>query len=484
MTEPRKTKLVCTLGPATEDIDSIRDLLEAGANVFRLNFSHADHAWHSRTLENIRSVAAEMNRPVAVMQDLCGPKIRLSQVLNDEIHVEAGDTLRITTERYLSESAEQDEEAQRLEYDVVSTYGPLGEDVRPGDTILIDDGRITLEVIETSAALVVTRVRHGGTIRKGKGLNLPGVPLSTESVTEKDWRDLQWGIEHEVDYVALSFVRHPNDLAAVKDHLKEACSATRLIAKIERPEAIQHFDAILKLADAIMVARGDLGLETELARVPLLQKQLIERARQAGKPVITATQMLESMVHEATPTRAEVSDVANAILDGSDAIMLSAETATGRHPEAAVRMLDHVARVTESDYASHHHADWDLSRVENTVSAIVEGAAVTAVSLSARRVIVYSQSGETARRLARYHLPMPVVAVTSVESTYRQLTLSYGVESVYAPNIMTLNQLLDEMDRLVIDEQLGEAGDVLVVVSALDGRDGNTDTLHVRTVQA
>jgi pyruvate kinase len=479
VTEPSKTKLVCTLGPATAEVAGIRGLIDAGANVIRLNFSHADHAWHTQALRDIRAVAAEMNRPVAIMQDLCGPKIRLSKVVGDEIAVTAGDTVRITTDRYLSENPS----AEDVAYDIVCSYGSLGDDVQPGDTILIDDGRIALEVLEASAALVVTRVRHGGTIRKGKGLNLPGVSLSTPSVTDKDWRDLQWAIEQDVDFVALSFVRHPNDLAAVKNRLEEAGSRARLIAKIERPEAIEHFDEILELADAIMVARGDLGLETELARVPLLQKHLIERARQAGKPVITATQMLESMVVEATPTRAEVSDVANAILDGSDAIMLSAETATGRNPEAAVRMLGQVAHVTESDHASRYRAQWDQSHVENSASAIVEGAAVTATSLGARRVIVYSQSGETARQMARYHLPMPVVAVTNVESTYRQLTLSYGVQPIFVPSIATLGQLLDEIDRLVVDEQLGKVGDVLVVVSALDGRDGNTDTLHVRHVR-
>jgi pyruvate kinase len=312
---------------------------------------------------------------------------------------------------------------------------------------------------------------------------LPGINLSTRSMTHKDWDDLEWGITHDVDFVALSFVRHPDDLVAVRDRLDEAGSRTRLIAKIERPEAIEHIEAILALADGLMVARGDLGLETELSQVPILQKRLIERCRQANKPVITATQMLESMVNASTPTRAEISDVANAIYDGTDAIMLSAETATGQYPEEAVNVLHKVAIVTEADLAQ---SSPDYRRVSTTsaATAIAEGAAITARSLGARRVVVYSQTGVTARLMAHYRLPMPVVAVTNVLTTYRQLSLSFGIHPVYMPDIVSMSQLLEEMDHLVLARHWGEIGDTLVLVSSLDGRDGNTDTLHVHHVRS
>ena len=475
-----KTKLVCTVGPATCDAENLRRLIAAGANVLRLNFSHSDHAWHSRVLEDIRKIADQMRLPVAVMQDLGGPKIRLSHVSEDAAEVIEGDVLRITTDQYLSEVEEDD----TIEFDISTTYPSLATDLTKGDTILIDEGRIELTVLEKQPNLVVATVRRGGRVISGKGLNLPGVSLSTKAVTQKDWQDLEWGIAHRVDFVALSFVRHPDDLIGVRQRLDEAGSPAQLIAKIERPEAIDHIEQILLLTDGLMVARGDLGLETDLAQVPQLQKRLIQRCRQASKPVITATQMLESMIVEPTPTRAEVSDVANAIYDGSDAIMLSAETAIGRHPEAAVQVLRHVARVTEADLATGPELLSRRAAAADSTEAIVEGAAMTALGLAANSLVVYSQSGATARLLARFRLPMPVIAVTNSESTYRQLNLSFGVRPVFAPNVTTFSELLEKIDDLILGGELGAKGDTLVVVSALSGRAGHTDTLHVHPVRA
>jgi pyruvate kinase len=481
MRQERNTKIVCTVGPACATPEKLRALIAAGANVLRLNFSHSDHAWHSRALETIREAAREAGRSVGIMQDLCGPKIRLTRVQDGPLHVAVGDVVRITTEHH---AATAQRGSAAIGYDLATNYGALLSDVEIGDSILVDDGRIEMLVEDKPAGLLVTRVLRDGVISVGKGLNLPGIALSTESMTSKDWEDLKWGIEHAVDFVALSFVRRASDLQAVRDRLDEAGSHARLIAKIERPEAISHLDAILSLADGLMVARGDLGLETELAEVPLLQKELIDRCRRASKPVITATQMLESMVLQPTPTRAEVSDVANAIYDGTDAIMLSAETATGAYPEEAVAVLDRVARVTEAGM----HDRWELQRRglvgASLAGAIVEGATVAALTLKARRVVVYSQSGLTARLMARSRLPMPVVAVTNVLTTFRQLSLTYGVCPVYLPHVVNLPQLLSEMDHLVLEQQWGEVGETLVVVSALDGRDGNIDTLHIHRVQA
>ena len=474
--QPRNTKIVCTVGPASCSLDQIRGLIAAGANVFRLNFSHGDHTWHDAVLEHIRRASSDLRLPVAVLQDLCGPKIRLSQVLRPEHVVVPGDLLRISTDSYLSGMSPS---ARTQHCDITSTYPSLLDDVQPGHRILLDDGRVELLVQEKVRGALVARVLRGGAIQPGKGMNMPGVTLSAASVTSKDWHDLEWGISRGVDFVALSFVRHPSDLVAVHQRLEAAGSLIRLIAKIERPEAIAHIEAILDLADGLMVARGDLGVETELAQVPLLQKLLIQRCQQLGKPVITATQMLESMVHDSSPTRAEVSDVANAIYDGSDAIMLSAETATGRFPQEAVSVLNKVALVTEAD-VSGRRPSVALGTLENSAAvAIAEGAASTAIRLRARRVVVYSQSGLTARLMARHRLPMPVMAVTNHEVTYRQMSLLYGVNPVLMPHVVDLPQLLKEVDQLAHHQGWGQPGEALVIVSALDGRDGNTDTLHV-----
>lgn len=475
----RNTKIVCTLGPATDRPEQIAELIRAGANVFRLNFSHGNHDKHAQTLAHIRRVAGQMGRPVAVLQDLCGPKIRISYLAHDDYVVRPGDVVRVTSQRHWDEAAA---DAPARTCDIASTYAELVTDVQPGDAILLDDGRIELQVETKEPTLLVARVRRGGKVLPNKGINLPGVTLSTDSVTAKDWRDLEWGVRQGVDLVALSFVRKAEDLLPVRAYLDQAGSHIRLIAKIERPEAIDQIEGILALADGLMVARGDLGVETDLARVPLLQKSLIRRARMAHKPVITATQMLESMIHDSTPTRAEVSDVANAICDGTDAVMLSAETASGSFPMQAVQVLHEVATVTEEGWPSGVMLERP-SGAESTAAAVVEAAATTALLVEAKRVIVYSQSGLTARLLASCRLPMPVVAVTNVETTYRQLALSYGVQPLYLPTIVNLSQLLSQIDRLAHQQNWASAGHKLVVVSALDGRDGSIDTLHVHQVQ-
>lgn len=475
----RSTKIVCTVGPACQEPDQIRRLLCAGADVFRLNFSHANHAWATGAIQTIRAQAAALGVPVAVMQDLCGPKIRLSRVAHEQYCVEEGDTIRVTTEQHLENCSRRRE---GCDYDVASNYAALVEDVRIGDVILVDDGRIAMVVQEKRPGLAVSRITRGGEILPGKGLNLPGVSLSTDSMEAKDWQDLQWGIEHEVDFVALSFVRHPSDLVLLQSRLEQAHCKARVIAKIERPEAIEHIEQIIDVADGIMVARGDLGLETDLTAVPILQKRLVELCREAGKPVITATQVLDSMVTNATPTRAEVSDVANAIFDGSDAIMLSNETAVGRYPTEAVEVIHRTAQTTEAELARRTIIQRQRGTSRSAVSAITEAAASSAIGLGARSIVVYSRTGFTARMMARYRLPIPVTAITNEQSTYQQLSLSFGVRPIYMPHIVNLPQLLEEMNQLALKQQWGESGDTFVVVSALDGREGNIDTLHICNV--
>lgn len=475
----RKTKILCTIGPATDTEQAILALLTAGANAFRLNFSHGDHASHKRTLDLIRRVAGEQKRPVAIIQDLCGPKIRVSALVRDPLQIDTDQVVRITTDRHREHT-----HATNFEYDIASTYANLLDDVKPGDPILLDDGRIELKVEEIRDNVIWARAVHGGPLVKGKGMNLPGVSLSTDSVTTKDFEDLRWGIEQEVDYVALSFVRTPADLVEVSKRLEDAKSSIRVIAKIERPEAIEHIEGILGLADGLMVARGDLGVETDLARVPVVQKALIERCRNMGKPVILATQVLESMIKDSTPTRAEVSDVANAIYDGTDCIMLSAETAVGSYPREAVAMLDRVAKVTEPELDRHRGAMLHRGSVNTGPAAIVEGAITTALGLGAVRVVVYTRSGLTARLIARIRLPMPVVAFTNALSTYHQLCLSYGTQPVYRPDIENLPQLLEELDQHTAEEGWGREGELVVVVSSWAGQQGNIDTLHIHRLRS
>ena len=475
----RKTKIVCTIGPASDTPEMIERLMLAGANVFRLNFSHSDHAWHSKALGMVRAAAEKLKRPVAVIQDLCGPKIRVSH-LACEGHIAAeGDLLRVTTASVFQQKLEQ---GDRAFCDLASTYESLLNDVKVGDKVLMNDGRIKLMTEEKSDDHLVVRVVRGGPLRVGMGMNLPGVNLSTESVTTKDWGDLRWGIENEVDYVALSFVRHPSDLVAIRVELNKTHSRVRLIAKIERPEAIKHIDAIVDLADGLMVARGDLGLEIDLASVPVLQKQLIELCCQKSKPVITATQMLETMIQESTPTRAEVSDIANAICDGTDALMLSGESAMGRFPEQAVKCLDSVARVTEAARVGLSSHTVDRIDTKNPIRAILDGAALIATNLEASRIVVFTRSGEIAERMSSFRLSLPIAAVTNDLKTYRQLSLYYGVEPVYDPSIVDMSQLFDAVDGLALAHQWGTTGDLLVLITALDGHDGHTDTLHLHRI--
>ncbi|MEZ6106261.1 MAG: pyruvate kinase [Pirellulaceae bacterium] len=468
----RKTKIVCTLGPACDSAEGIRALLNAGASVFRFNFSHGTHASHSEALGRLRDEAAAMGVPVAVMQDLCGPKIRISYVAADGFQAYLGQRVRITTQRLLPNVA--------CEVELATTYEQLLCDVKPGDVLLIDDGRVELRVVETVGDHLVAEVEREGAISRGKGLNMPGVALSTPSVTEKDWADLEWAVANKVEYVALSFVRQATDLLQVMQYLDQHDSSAKLIAKIERPEALANIHEIVRYADGLMVARGDLGLETNFAEVPLLQKKLIDLCRQHAKPVITATQMLDSMVQNPTPTRAEVSDVANAVLDGSDAIMLSNETAAGRYPTRAVEVLNQIATASETGttpwgFSSAHHDRSDAA-------ALTEAAARLAIRTAARRIVVYTRSGNTARLMARYRLPIPIVAVTASDVTCRQLAMSYGVNSLFVPEITELPQLLSKVNELAHDQDWGQNGDNLLVVSGLGSQDGHVDTLHIHTI--
>ncbi|MDZ7319842.1 MAG: pyruvate kinase, partial [candidate division KSB1 bacterium] len=383
----RKTKIVCTLGPATHSEAMISRLIQAGMNVARLNFSHGSHAEHLKMIKTIRRMAARLGQPIAILQDLQGPKLRVGKMKNGAIELKKNQLIVITTEEILGD-----------EYRISTTYKQLPDDVRPGDKILLDDGLLQVEVMEIKDRQVHCRVLEGGKLSDHKGINLPGIDISQPSLTEKDRADLEFGINNGVDLVAMSFVRQADDVRQVKEIIYQQQKDILVIAKLEKPDAILHLKAILQEADGVMIARGDLGVELPLPKVPSLQKQIIRLARRLGKPVITATQMLESMRFNSRPTRAEVSDVANAIFDGTDAVMLSAETATGNYPIETVEMMAKI--ITEAEKEREHLFSPQRFRDERTQSiadAISHSACEAAEYLKVKAIVAFTKSGFTAR---------------------------------------------------------------------------------------
>ncbi len=470
---PRRTKIVCTLGPATDSAAGIRALVDAGMDVARLNFSHGDPEHHRRTIRTVRRVAEEAGRQVGVLQDLAGPKIRLGRLPGDGVLLEAGRKVTLVS------GMEADDD--RLPVD----YEHLAGDVEPGDHILLADGAVDLEVDDVSGREVRCTVVVGDRVTSRKGVNLPGTSLRVPSFTEADRAHLALGLEEEVDLVALSFVRHETDLDPVLEMLGGAGSRPLLLAKIEKPEAVDRLMPILQRVDGVMVARGDLGVEMPVEQVPLIQKRVIREARRAGRPVITATQMLRSMVSSPRPLRAEATDVANAILDGTDAVMLSEETAVGAYPDRAVEVLDRLARAVEPEYDTRHLLDEPPSSLVAGIPAAVSRAACSlAAEVHAAAVVAATTSGSTARMVARFRPPRPVVAVTTVASVARQLTLSWGV-------LPTRVEVADDPDS-VLESSVAAAtglgvagpGDLLVTTAGLPlNVTGTTNVLRVVEVE-
>lgn len=461
------TKVVVTIGPASQSVEMLEKLIQAGANVFRLNFSHGDHEGHSTVLANIRRASQNLKRPVAVLQDLCGPKIRISQLNTDWL--EEGQTVSLTTTEHWNRSEHS--------FDLATNYEPILQDVQVGEPILINDGKLRLQVKTRAADHLEATVVQGGPISAGKGINLPQARLSTPSVTEKDWDDLSWGIQNQVDFVGLSFVRHAKDLMQVRDHLDRAGSVIQLIAKIERPEALDGIEDILDWCDGIMVARGDLALETDYARVPLVQKQLIQSCRKQNKTVITATQMLDSMVDSAMPTRAEVSDIANAILDGTDAVMLSNESAVGKYPVQAVQTMVDVSAATEP--ASTAQLSTQSLGCQSRMDAMAQAAQSVADRTQARAVVVYTQSGYAARHMGSLRMNRPVIACTNLAVTQRQLELSYGVHTVLLEQLLDRPQFIHQMIQLGCRSQWWNTGDSVVFLCSEAGCSGDINTIQV-----
>jgi pyruvate kinase len=478
------TKVVCTLGPATSSVESIKQLIEAGATVFRLNFSHGTHAQQLEVLKNIRTAEHQLQTQVAVLQDLCGPKIRLSHTRDDQpLSLQTGQRVTLTTPPYFEQARTMAvNHPATMTFDLATNYEPILQDVNVGESILLNDGRQRLKVVNKRATWLECEVIQGGLISKGKGINLPHAKLSTPSVTTKDWEDLAWGLEHRVDLVALSFVRSAADIIQVRDHLDRVNSPIQIIAKIERPEALINIEEILQWSDGVMVARGDLAIETDCAQVPLVQKHLIERCRELNKPVITATQLLDSMVDSPMPTRAEVSDIANAVLDGTDALMLSNETAVGQFPQLAVETLMKVSLTTQPTARRKFAAQ--IMPCESRIAAVVQSAAALAERCEASAIAIYTQSGFAARQLSSLRVGCPVIACTNSAVSVRQLGLSYGITPVMLDAFMDRHSLIPHLVQIGLQNQWWSAGDRVVVVASQDGCGGDLNMIQVVTIDS
>lgn len=449
----RRTKIVCTIGPATASPEMIRQLVEAGMNVARLNFSHGAWEEHAGVIASLRQVSARKHVPVAILQDLQGPKIRLGTFRGGRASLAAGAEFLITT-RPMEGTAAQ----------ASTTYDHLPRDVKPGDRILLADGVIELTALESTEDAVRCRVVVGGEISDHKGINLPGVAVSASSMTAKDREDLRFGLEHGVDAIAVSFVRGPADVLEAKKLIAEAGADTPVIAKLEKPEAIQHLAEILEVSDGVMVARGDLGVELPLEEVPLIQKEIIRRARAHAIPVITATQMLESMIGNPRPTRAEASDVANAILDGTDAVMLSAETAVGQYPIETVRVMSRIAVKVEAALPQLA-AGAPFERASTFPDVISEAACRAASEVRARAIVAFTQSGFTARLLAKYRPEVPILAFSPSDTVRRRLCLYWGVVPKAIRPIQYTHEMVEEIESLLLAENAVQADDALVIVA-------------------
>jgi pyruvate kinase len=468
-----RTKIVATLGPASTERDVLRGLIDAGLNVARINFSHGSHAQHAERIALVRELAEEMGRHVAVLGDLQGPRIRIG-ALQAPVPVAPGDTVTLVPET---------EPVDLAGGELPITYEALADDVRPGDRILVDDGLIELTVLNVAGRRVHTQVVHGGPIKSSKGMNLPGVHVSAPSITEKDEADVAFAVSERLEYVALSFVRRAADVEQLRAMLPRD---VHIVAKIEKDQALENIDEILRATDAVMVARGDLGVELPYEQVPLAQKLIIAKARRLGRPVITATQMLESMIENPRPTRAEASDVANAILDGTDAVMLSAETAAGAYPRLAVQAMRRIIEEIETHpVAGSGSRDErkDADQVVTTEGAIAAATVAAARQLSAPVIVVFSKSGFTARVVASHRPPVPVLALTDQARTARQLALVWGAVPQVVPTVDSYEAMVHLGLAAAAERGLADAGDRVVVTAGVPvGVPGTTNTLKVETV--
>jgi len=466
----RRAKIVCTLGPAVSNREGLASLIDAGMNVARLNLSHGDYKDHEAQLKLVRELAERKGASVAVLVDLQGPKIRLGRFESGSHDLNIGDVLTITTDEIVGTKDR-----------VSTTYKGLPGDCKVGDRILIDDGKVAVEVTKVNSSEVITKCVESGTISNNKGLNLPGVAVSVPALSEKDIEDLRWGLKVGADFIALSFVRSARDIEGVHKIMKEFGIYRPVIAKIEKPQAVANLEEIIEAFDGIMVARGDLGVEMPIEDIPLVQKRCITLAREQAKPVIVATQMLDSMINNSRPTRAEATDCANAVLDGADALMLSGETSVGSFASEAVKTMARIIEKTETD--ALHLIPSLMHNPKTKGGAITKAATEVGQVIGAKVLATFTKSGDSARRMSRLRSNIPVVALTPDETTYRQLALSWGIEPFITPLVQTTDEMVKQVDAILIKEQRVSKGEaIMIVAGSPPGIPGSTNAMRVHII--
>jgi len=466
----RRAKIVCTMGPAVEAPEKVEELIAAGMNMARLNLSHGGYEEHQNRLDRVRAAAAKAGKAVAILVDLQGPKIRLARFKDGPHELFRGDIFTITTD-----------EVEGTKDRCGTTYKGLPGDCKPGDRILIDDGKVSVEVIEVKGNDVVTKVTQPGFVSNNKGINLPGVAVSVPAMSEKDIEDLRWGLRAGADFIALSFVRNAKDIEDVHAIMDEVGIRRPVIAKIEKPQAVDNLEEIVAAFDGIMVARGDLGVEMPIEEVPLVQKQCITLSREAAKPVIVATQMLDSMITNSSPTRAEATDCANAVLDGADALMLSGETSVGAFAIEAVKTMGRIIERTEESMLDRIPKIQGVPHTKG--GAITKAATEIGAVVGAKYLVAFTQSGESARRISRFRSPIKILALTPEAHVYNQLALSWGVEPLIIPTVSHTDEMVKQVDALLLDSGRGTKGEpVVIVAGAPPGIPGSTNAVRVHII--
>ncbi len=469
----RMTKIVCTIGPASRNYKMIKDLIKKGMNVARLNFSHGTHEEHQQAIENIRKASLKTGKVVAILQDLGGPKIRIGKIRKESVFLKEGASFILTNRNIVG-----DEQA------VSVSISSFSHKVKKGDAIFLSDGALELKVKEIKVADVICRIMRGGKLSSHKGINIPNLSMNISSLTDKDSQDILFGIKNKVDFIGLSFIRSAEDIIKVRKILrKNKAEEISLIAKIEKKEAVGNLKEIIEFSDGIMIARGDLGVEIPLEDVPLVQKNIIKKCNYAGKPVITATQMLMSMMNNPRPSRAEVADVANAILDGTDALMLSEETAVGEYPLEAVSIMNKIAQKIEKGI-DHEKVlnERSLSVTPNTADVISHATCQVAINIKAKAIITFTFSGSTARMVSRYRPPVPIIAVSTKESIVKKLILNWGVFSLQSNELSSTDDMINRSRQLALKTGLVKSGDKIVVTAGIPFKiSGTTNLLKVET---
>ena len=468
----RRTKIVATIGPATQDAENLEALVRAGMNVARLNFSHGEHVGHLKVIHNIREISEKLKAPVALLQDLQGPKIRVGKLEGGKVMLKEGSEIKISAAIELGNS------------EVLSTdFKELPQVCEPGTRILMDDGKLELKAIQVNGPEVTCKVVFGGELKDRKGINLPGVALPVDAMTEKDLEDLEFGLEHKVDYVALSFVRYGSDIRKLREIIDAKRPGTKIIAKIEMIEALDNLVEIVELSDAVMVARGDLAVEVGSAVLPLTQKKIISICNEIGRPVITATQMLDSMVDSPAPTRAEITDVANAVLDGSDALMLSAETASGKYPSRCVKTMHDIILEVEKT-GGLYYDDMDMPEgIVRTPEAIAASASLTAMNLEAPAIICLTSTGKTASLISKYRPKAQIIACTSNRDTLNRLELVWGIQTLEVESYKSSEEAMLQIQQQLLDYGILQPGDRVILTLGMPIQQGaKTNALRVYTI--